>query len=332
MRESPVIVMNFNKPSMRQLLFMIILGVLGFNYIGINALRVDSFIIDMGRFAILPLLVAGALYRIGFYPFELILVCLCMVSLIVGGAGNIMALNALFLVILIALTKRLSADDFVGTGFFVLFMSLAAVVILLSSGVLVDSVDDSGERVRRTFGFSNVNAIASLVFSFILCLILRVHGSSLLKSGLSLMISVPLFLATDTKSLLLGVLLYFVFRCSLPLFSTGIISKFFLLVILAFPIVFTQLSSYISSVHPDIDTILSMRPLLFSRYIEQLPWYSYLIGGISPGGDITIDNAFLLIQGALGVPFLVYLLWRTFYAVDQYFQIGRAAAKTECNT
>lgn len=48
---------------------------------------------------------------------------------------------------------------------------------------------------------------------------------------------------------------------------------------------------------------LGMRPSFSAGFIETLPWYSYLIGGVVPGANVTIDNSFLLIQGALGVPF-----------------------------
>lgn len=109
----------------------------------------------------------------------------------------------------------------------------------------------------------------------------------------------------------------------MPLFSKGIAVRLLLLAALCFPVLFTLLSGYISRTHPDIDALLSMRPEFFSQYIDELPWYSFLVGGVSPGAERAIDNGFLLIAAALGFPFLLYLSWRTFNTVECYFLLGR---------
>lgn len=302
-----------------QALLFFLLIILAFNYLGINLMRLGEVFITSARIGFLLLLSMILLSKFSLRRDEFFSVIIVIVSIFVGGGENLIAINALFCLLFCFFAKRFDIEVVLLSGFWVLLLSLITVFVLLSVGVVNSSVEVVGERTRETFGFSNTNAFSSLVYSFLLlCIALEINV--FVKYMVVLSVAFFAYSVTDNRSLLLAIFSYFIVRFIFLFVRNRVAVNSLVMFFLIFPILATQLSGYIVMEYPLVDIILSMRPSFSAGFIEDLPWYSYLIGGVVPSQHVTIDNSFLLIQGALGVPFLLYFTWKTFRCFQMYYQ------------
>lgn len=139
----------------------------------------------------------------------------------------------------------------------------------------------SGDRARETFGFSNTNAFASLVYSFLLISIV-LEMNVFFKYVLVILVAWGVYSVTDNRSLLMAIFSYFILRFILCYMRNKMAVNWLAMVCFVLPILATQLSGYVVAEYPLVDIILSMRPSFSAGFIETLPWYSYLIGGVVP--------------------------------------------------
>ncbi|WP_156485894.1 hypothetical protein [Crenobacter luteus] len=294
---------------------------LGFNFIGINALQISPLVVYLTRGLVVCFLVVGLFNGFAIRRDEFFSVLFCAFCFLVGGGGNYIAANMLFSLIFVFFMAKSRFEDVINGAFWVLFLSLLFVFLLLFAGVLENSVDLVGERSRATFGFVNTNAFASLLYSFVLLMILHWRGLVLFKYGVIILISFWAYNLTDNRSVLIALVLYFAIRFFLCFIPPGRRLNSVVAGVLLLPILLTQLSEYISQEYPWVDVLLSMRLSLSAQFMNELPWYSHLIGGVSPDKFKTVDNSFLLMQGALGVPFMMYLFWKTFSAFRYFCKV-----------
>lgn len=292
------------------------LSILVINYVLINAVSPGLFFVKLSRVLVVLLLLPAIFLRRSFSQDELILVALLVPPLLIGGEDNSIARNVFFMALFL-FSYRKTGIDLAARGTTVLFLALLAVFILLSLGVIENSIDTSGGRERATYGFSNTNAFSSLVFSFLILLMCSWRKAAWLKYLIFAGFVALVWSTTDNRALVVAGALYFVFRIFVEVIARSPFSIAITFFILSFPILFTLGSTYIATEIPSLDIALSFRPSFSSQYLGDLPWYSFLFGGISPNSSFTIDNSFLLLLSSMGVPVLLLLFWKTFTVLLQ---------------
>jgi hypothetical protein len=81
------------------------------------------------------------------------------------------------------------------------------------------------------------------------------------------------------------------------------------------PILLSILATQAVSKAPILDLMLSGRLNFVSMYFSEIPVYRFLIGGAEPSSGLTVDNAFALAVGAIGIPLIIYLTFITYQRV-----------------
>lgn len=305
------------QPSQRVALF--ILSALCFNYLAITLFNSDGTIVNCIRFGAISLVGATAIRTPYIQYFDLFFLINIIISFSIGGGENAIAANCFFMLAFCLFSRQYGLNNIVTTSFYTLLATTIIVFISLGIGTTQNSTEIIGNRARETLGFSNTNAFASLIYSSLLTLLL-IEVRPTIKYTIVFSATLSVYLITNNRSLPVSIIFFFIIKLALKALNKKKIAEYLAIAFLTAPILATYLSKHVASEYPTIDLLLSMRPSLSARFLDELPWYSHLVGGFSPSKHITVDNSFLLIHAALGLPFLLLFTWKVFCKFMTYFE------------
>lgn len=295
---------------------MFILMLLAANYLIINLFKLDNSMLIYGRAAVVILLLFLFSTKPSVYKVELLLIVASFIAVLIGFPGNSIAVNIFFLLFFVICIKNVQLEKVINYGILALALSLALTFLLLYLGVIKNTIDVVDGRERAGFGFSNTNAFASLVYSFIVLVFYKWRRNTMAKYIVFFAIAYITFLYTDNRTLLTSISILALAHALFRLLAPGNLLKFISAFLLLLPIVLTQLSGYILGEFPIIDVLLSYRLSFSVDFINKMSGINYILGGLSPGNSNTIDNSFLLIQASVGTPFLLFTMWLTFKKIS----------------
>lgn len=227
--------------------------------------------------------------------------------------GNDLLLNLLFFLIIFSCLSHIKLNNLVFFTFICYVFYFILHNILVFSGILENSISAFDERVRNSYGFSNVNRLGIFYFYFFMLnfyMISRSNGGFYKKTIFylfSLISVIYIVLADSRTSLYLCILI-------LILWQLSVLNLFYKLqrFSLNFIVIFCVGVSFFlaSNGGQSFNEILSYRPILFKQYIDFL-FSSYLnmIFGAPLNEEITVDNSYIVFSGAVGIiiSFLVYI-------------------------
>ena len=287
---------------------LIALGLLVANYLSFNLFGIGGSVLIISRGAVIFLLALSFAKTPTVNTRVIYLLLSCLAGAILGGIENNIAQNLTFIVIVIGCLRHVNLDSIVDRSLVVFLFAMGLIFALLTLGLTENGIDTADGRNRASFGFSNVNAFTSLVYAFITLALYRWRGQNVVKYVLFTILSYVVYLYTDSRTLVASILLFFFAHVLYAVLPKGML-KVMALLLLLLPLMLTQMSGYIAETWPLVDIALSFRPSYSAVFIEGFSAYNYLLGGQSPAAGQTIDNSFLLIQGAVGLPFLLALTW-----------------------
>lgn len=239
----------------------------------------------------------------------LFLIIFSVIGVVLGGAGNSIAMNIGFIVFVVICLKRMSFRMIVNYVFIALLASIIIAFVMLLLGITQNSVDIADDRQRATFGFSNVNAFTTLLYSFFTMAMYKSRAKPWLKYITCAGFSYLAYVFTDTRTLIAAVSVFILSHGLFVLLHRRVILKYISAFLLLLPIAFMQSSVFIADNYPILDFLLSFRPSYNAALFKAMSLTNYLFGGVSPAEGNTIDNSFLLMESAVGLPFLLFITW-----------------------
>ena len=215
---------------------------------------------------------------------------------ILSGGTN--GLNIAFLLILTVVVAGYREIRFTEVVLWTMAALTAVVLLSLLLGIEQDLVYRVGNRIRHKLGFVNVNSASMFFFTGLtVYLLFRDRKVSLADMTAVTVIEVILFLFTDSRTPLLGMLLMVGLCLLLPKISREVCLR-----CCRIGITLLFLSSFLWSlplVNSDLfNKILSLRPQYFSEYITGQSLWTFLLGG---SRQSEIDNGFLLLLFNTGI-------------------------------
>ncbi|GAB3459604.1 hypothetical protein GCM10027321_17730 [Massilia terrae] len=307
-----------------KVLVAVLFWFLNLGYLGVNLFDMKPGSIMLFRVAALVaiagLLARGVEIRKGE---RLLFVYLLLMA--IGALTSSLSLNMVFILLVCFAVRSIQIRSLASTSTFVLGATILLVLALIQFGYVENGTDVVGiaaelgddERTRMTFGFRNVNAFSGVVTAF--CLLLMFSGKRVvLRAASAVMVSYIFYKYTDSRTMLLATCSFIVFSLVFLIFVAH--RRLFYIVsvvLIAVPIALSILAATVLDKFPLIDLIFSGRFSFMAEYLNSLPFYRVLIGGVDPPEALTIDNAFALMVGAFGVPFMAYLVWRIFCVIRE---------------
>lgn len=293
-------------------------------YIGINVFRLESSAVNIIR--MISAIPMALLISIKIDSYSIARPALIFLSIsALGVSGSSISLNVIYIILFVSAFRSIPFPTL--TKLSSQALGLAVVVSLAFSvlGITENSVDVSSSfledsedhRVRFTFGYRNVNALTALISAF--CMLVMLRGKQKIARYIfSGAISYIFYIYTDSRTLIASVALFAIFSIYFNLLKTRrkmLIGSTVLISII--PLAYSIFSSEILNYMPLLDLILSKRLSLGSSYLEGLSPLEKVIGGAAPVGDLTIDNAILLVIGAVGLPATFYLFIKVTQALKE---------------
>lgn len=295
---------------------LIILALLGVAYISINLLDVSSGVVLGVRFVaviLISVLLASDKCVIRFRPFVLLM----LFASILSSPVSAISLNILFIMLFVQASKAVGIESLINSSTFVLGALVTITLLLLWFGVTESVTDLTGVlignneelRTRMTFGFKNVNGFTSVVSGFCLLLMLP-SDKKWIRYIASLVLTLVVFKYTDSRSLLVSTLFFILISESAIFFNhlnLNRVSYIFCCVLILVPVMVSLSPGMLISQYPVLDVILSGRLSYLDAYYNTISPVSLIVGGSEPANQMTVDNSFGLIVGAIGVPLFLCL-------------------------
>lgn len=291
------------------------------NYILYNTLEISPLIKDGIRVITIVLLFINILINIKvirFYPVDILLVTLIATSLVSFNI-NPNIFNFIYIILIVLLSKDIPMESFLKNNYFNTFIGVCLIIILLQVG-LTQNIEYQGlERTRNTFGFKNVNAFSSYMYSSTLIFILSRKRTKWFHIILASIVIVTIYRFSDTRTILVC---FIIFLCVyLFLISTGSLLtkkkisqllKPLVVFIAVLPVFASFLSPLILKQYPYLDRITSYRLSINTIYISENKIINLLFGGsVQPD----IDNGFLTLFYSAGLLFSIFVVYMILKAI-----------------
>ncbi|CAA0271648.1 hypothetical protein [Acinetobacter baumannii] len=227
--------------------------------------------------------------------------------------GNDILLNIFFFLIIFACLFRVKLDNIVVFAFtsYVIYFVLHNFFIF--TGILENSISTFDERIRNSYGFSNVNRLGIFYFYFfMLNFYMIAHNNKAFYKKIVFyffaLSSIIYILLSDARtSLFLCILIVILWQLSkFDLFYK--LQRFALNFVIFFS---AGVSFYLASKGGEsFNEVLSYRPAFFKQYTDLLFENNISIFfGVPLNEDITVDNSYIIFSGAIGIvlSFIIYL-------------------------
>lgn len=226
---------------------------------------------------------------------------------------NLIALNLLFLLFMVASLNRLPERQVAIVFLIASIVTVMLHIMLVSLGMVSTVSTDVGERTRSALGFANANQFA-LVYLTLICSNFFVHlqfrtRGSLLMLGGALILSLHMMQIADSRTSIFSVLLLITLVCfSIISSKNRMATKIFVCSMASIPMWACIITFYlISNTDPLLDIALSFRPSLFAEFMSTVSWQNLILGW-NPVNDGNVDNAYLMLLSAVGLPVFILII------------------------
>lgn len=234
-------------------------------------------------------------------------------------------LNVLTPIILMQCVSAFNMKEYLRFTIIILGATVVGMLLVFGTGHTTYSDFFSLIRFRSDFGYTHPNIAMiyywGLFVSVILyCYLSRYRNFIWVLLSLIFLLSIYLYLETDSRSFLIAVVsfivvfLYYNFRQRLVKNYKIGYSGYLLL---ALPLIFTALTIYFgikAGDYPKINILLSTRPALYHEFLVGLKPIQLLLG-TSAFDNIIIDSTYLHLLFEAGVLLFVYFIWLYYWAM-----------------
>ncbi len=296
-------------------LFLLAVNYLLFSFFEYGALKN---IIRLGIVLIFGLMLAVQFYKKTFKRTHIVLF---FISLLLFLIDSSLAYNLLFLILLVLAFHTVDERYFYKVAFFISFALALIVLFSLLTGLQTPWIytDADTLRTRNTLGFTNVNSASIFFFSLMVSFLFAPKKVTFWHLGAVTVGSIILFIITDSRTPLLGMLLLlFIYLLLLRIPEKWSLRCFYAGVILLFATAFLWTLPFVNT--PIINSLLSERPRHFANYIQQQNVWTFFIGGTNTP---EIDNFYLILLYNVGIFLYGFICWILLKAGRQLIKNGR---------
>lgn len=242
---------------------------------------------------------------------EIIGVLLSLIPLMLGKF-NTTTFNILVLFFFIILNKEIDTNEVIKMLINSLVIGVLFYLFLYMAGFTSNYSYVLNGRVRNTFGFNNVNAFSSIVYSITMFFLVSRNRIKIFTLILLIISNYIIFKLTDSRSGFYSLIIYMVllFVQKILFSNKSIKNNFFVkssfLIILNMPIIISVLFPFLIKSNTDlINKLTSNRLSLFKNYIDDSKIINFVFGASQAQ---EVDNAFLVMLLTLGVGFFIYFI------------------------
>lgn len=303
--------MRINKRVLSEVLVFFMMLSLHLNFILFTGLRLaDSPMIQVFVRLLALIFGVGAIV-LGSGRIVYVLISAVLGSVLLLLNSNYLVLNLIFMAVFVVamgavsmagVSKAVLACSFLGAAIHLYFY--------LMGGVSSDELQ-VGDRVRMVMGFSNPNLLGLNYFSFLAsALFFSFFNRGFFANVvliLALLVCVPIIYVSDSRTFLISAVVFIALSFLLK-FRVGLVAS--RLFTVAMPLVGFIVSLFIAySSELWLDELFSSRPSFFYQYLSRVDDVGFFFGWPLLESD-TVDNAYLLMVGAVGFPLsFMFFAW-----------------------
>lgn len=224
---------------------------------------------------------------------------------------NPLVYNVLFLVVILQSLRGFEPRFMFLSLLLCSLLGVATHLYLYLTGQLSLEINVIGDRARYAMGFANPNLLALSYFSVAVNAIFvwnsTENRSLKILATFCAIASLPFIFYSDSRTF--SAAICFLIMAGL-LFKSKLAGKIIRPVVIALPFFGSFLTFYLTSgVDYSLDELLSSRPSYFKYYFDRASLWDFFVGWFLTSRD-TVDNAYLLLLGAIGFPLaLISCFW-----------------------
>ena len=309
---------NMKEKLISASLFLFNLNYILYNTIGLSNLSKNGIRIFAATLLLTSILFDNKVFSLN--KIDLIWIILLSASLL-SFNFNDKIINFTYLFILLFTSKSMSIDEILKSSFKISVIGIAIVILFLKLGMIQNLEYTLGTRTRSTFGFKNVNAFSSLIYSFSILYMITREKIKCYHILLSLSFVFSIYRYTDTRTTLNSFVIFIVFYLILSKLKDtriymryGAITKGLISSIILLPIIISMLSPVLLEKYPQLNITTSQRILINTSYIYENSIINFLFGG---SAIRDIDNGFLTLTFSLGILFLLLTFYLGSFAISR---------------
>lgn len=233
--------------------------------------------------------------------------------------------NVLTPIILMQCISTLDLKTYLRYNIIILGGTALLMLLFVGTGRMIQAEAITTIRIRYDFGYGHPNAATlyywGLFISLLLyCYISKYRNFIWILLGFLLLISVYLYIETDSRSFIFAVVSFILVLCYFSLrskFKGDYRIGYSRYVLYVLPVVFAALTIYFAinvNDYPVLNILLSKRLTLYKDLLDSLTPLQYL-WGTTAFDYIIVDNSYLHLLFEAGVLVFAYFIWLWFFAV-----------------
>lgn len=233
--------------------------------------------------------------------------------------------NVLTPIILMQCISTLDLKTYLRYNIIILGGTALLMLLFVGTGRMIQAEAITTIRIRYDFGYGHPNAATlyywGLFISLLLyCYISKYRNFIWILLGFLLLISVYLYIETDSRSFIFAVVSFILVLCYFSLrskFKGDYRIGYSRYVLYVLPVVFAALTIYFAinvNDYPVLNILLSKRLTLYKDLLDSLTPLQYL-WGTTAFDYIIVDNSYLHLLFEAGVLVFAYFIWLWVFAV-----------------
>lgn len=233
--------------------------------------------------------------------------------------------NVLTPIILMQCISTLDLKTYLRYNIIILGGTALLMLLFVGTGRMIQAEAITTIRIRYDFGYGHPNAATlyywGLFISLLLyCYISKYRNFIWILLGFLLLISVYLYIETDSRSFIFAVVSFILVLCYFSLrskFKGDYRIGYSRYVLYVLPVVFAALTIYFAinvNDYPVLNILLSKRLTLYKDLLDSLTPLQYL-WGTTVFDYIIVDNSYLHLLFEAGVLVFAYFIWLWVFAV-----------------
>lgn len=233
--------------------------------------------------------------------------------------------NVLTPIILMQCISTLDLKTYLRYNIIILGGTALLMLLFVGTGRMIQAEAITTIRIRYDFGYGHPNAATlyywGLFISLLLyCYISKYRNFIWILLGFLLLISVYLYIETDSRSFIFAVISFILVLCYFSLrskFKGDYRIGYSRYVLYVLPVVFAALTIYFAinvNDYPVLNILLSKRLTLYKDLLDSLTPLQYL-WGTTAFDYIIVDNSYLHLLFEAGVLVFAYFIWLWVFAV-----------------